>query len=456
MTIKLFAHQDASVTFLSRHDRVFNMSDPGTGKTASHIVAYAKRRQKKRGKKCLVLAPKSLLHSAWEKDFKTFTPAIKVSVAYASNRKAAMSADADVYITNHDAVKDLLKLPDAFWRQFDEIIIDESTAFKHYTSNRSKTLGKLIKHFTHRRLLSATPTSNGVTDIWHQMKLLDDGERLGTSFFSFRAAVCQPTAIQAHGRTITTWEDKGNSEAIVSALIDDVVIRYRFEDCVDIPENHKYSVPFILSRSHRKTYETMKEANLLEFDNGNFATAVNAAVLYNKLLQVSSGAVYTANDTYELLDTDRYELVMDLAEARDHTVVFFNWQHQKDLLAIEAEKRNMSYGIYDGGTSDLLRRRLVDQFQAGLLRVLFAHPQSAGHGLTLTKGAATIWASPTVNLEHYLQGLKRIHRIGQRRRTETIMILAEDTIEQKVYDSLARKDGRMTALLDYLKEEKAA
>jgi SNF2 family DNA or RNA helicase len=450
--MKLFKHQEVSITFLGKHARVFDMSDPGTGKTAVHIVAYAKRRQKKRGKKCLVLAPKSLLHSAWEQDFRRFAPTLKVSVAYASNRKAALAIEADVYVANHDAVKDLVKLPGHFWKQFDTIIIDESTAFKHYTSARSKALGVLVQYFDHRELLSATPTSNGICDMWHQVKLLDDGVRLGKSYFSFRAAVCKPTAVAARGRTITTWEDKPESEAIVSALISDIVIRHRFEDCVDIPENHQYSVPFQLSPNHRVIYEQMKDECLIEFADGNYAAAVNAAVLYSKLLQVSSGAVYHGNDGYEVLDSDRYNLVMDLAEQRDHTVVFFNWQHQKDMLVREAESRNMSYGIYDGGTPDVLRARLVDQFQAGVLRVLFAHPQSAGHGLTLTKGAATIWASPTVNLEHYLQGLKRIHRIGQRRRTETIMILADDTVEQKVYASLMQKDARMSGLLNYLKE----
>jgi SNF2 family DNA or RNA helicase len=84
--------------------------------------------------------------------------------------------------------------------------------------------------------------------------------------------------------------------------------------------------------------------------------------------------------------------------------------------------------------------------------VLFAHPQSAGHGLTLTKGTATIWPSPTPNLEHYLQGLKRIHRIGQTEKTETIMIVAPGTIEEQVYEALLAKDARMTNLLTLLKK----
>jgi SNF2 family DNA or RNA helicase len=196
----------------------------------------------------------------------------------------------------------------------------------------------------------------------------------------------------------------------------------------------------------------MKKECALIFSKTKIVTAVNAAVLYTKLLQISSGAVYNADNSYTLLDTDRYELILDLAEARPHVIVFFNWQHQKDQLVKEAIKRNLTYGVYDGTTSDTMRRKLVDQFQAGALRILFAHPQSAGHGLTLTKGVATIWSSPTSNVEHYLQGLKRIHRIGQKEKTETIMVLTSNTIDEKVYKSLMAKNTKMSNFLNFLKE----
>ena len=82
--------------------------------------------------------------------------------------------------------------------------------------------------------------------------------------------------------------------------------------------------------------------------------------------------------------------------------------------------------------------------------MLFAHPASAGHGLTLTRGTATIWPSPTYNLEHYLQGLKRIHRIGQTEKTETIVVLAEGTVDEKVWAALETKNINMAALLEEL------
>lgn len=454
--ITLFKHQQASVKFLGSTPCAFDMSDAGTGKTGVHITAFAKHKQKYPGHKMLVLCPRSLMHSAWEKDVAKFAPHLTVSVAYASNRKHALAKDADVYVCNHDAAKVLADLPAAYWKSFSHLVVDESTAFKHHTTARSKAVGKVAKHFTHRRLLSATPTSNGVCDIWHQAYIVDEGRRLGKSFFAFRSAVCTPRQQYGAGQVFTKWEDKDNAEAIVAELLKDITIRHKFEECVDIPENHQYSVEFSLSPSHMRQYRQLEAESVLELTHNEAITAINAAVLYNKLLQLASGAVYSSTDKYSVVDTDRYELVMDLAEARDHSIVFFNWSHQRDQLVEIAKSRGMSYGVYDGSTSDSARSKLVDQYQAGVLRVLFAHPASAGHGLTLTRGTATIWASPTINLEHYLQGLKRIHRIGQRQRTENIVVVAEDTLEPEVFRRLMEKDAKMTNLLTTVQIKRAA
>ena len=174
-----------------------------------------------------------------------------------------------------------------------------------------------------------------------------------------------------------------------------------------------------------------------------------------KLLQIASGASYfdgLEGDDYASIDTSRYELVADLVDQRDHSVVFFNWTHQRDELVKEFKKRGITFAVIDGGTSDKARKDAVDMFQAGFYRVLLAHPQSAAHGLTLTKGTATIWASPTYNLEHFLQGNRRIYRAGQTEKTETIVIIAPGTVEDKVFNKLQEKDARQGSMLEFLKD----
>lgn len=449
-TPKLFKHQLESVKFLKKNPRAFDTSDAGTGKTPVHITDFAEHRRK-RGGCALVLCPKSLIKCAWGNDFKTFAPDMKVSLAYADNREEAFIETADVYVTNIDAALWLAAKPAKFFKRFDTLIIDESTSVKHGTSKRSRAVAKIRKYFERRRLLTGTPTSNGICDIHHQMYIVDDGKLLGESFFAFRGAVCTPVQVGAH-RNAIDWQDKPGVETTVGALISKVVIRHKFEDCVDIPPNHQFAVEYELGAHHRKMYDKLERDSALLLKK-NTITAINGAVLYGKLLQCASGAVYSEDGEYALLDADRTELIAELIEARKHSIVFFNWKHQRDQLIQAAKKAGWTYAIIDGDvTKKGEREKIVEAYQAGRYKVLFAHPQSAGHGLTLTRGTTTIFASPTPNLEHFLQAYKRIYRIGQKDKTETIMIIAKNTIDEKVWASCQAKDLKQAELLDYLKE----
>lgn len=447
MTAKPFAHQVVSIKHNDKSDIVFDVSDPGTGKTFIRIIGFAKRR--KAGGGCLlVLAPRSLLRSVWVNDIAKFAPNLRVSVADANNREAAFAEDADVYVTNVDAVKWLAGQKPAFFAKFSELVVDESTAYKHHTSQRSKAAAKIAKHFKYRCCMTGTPNGNSIVDIWHQVMILDGGKRLGNSFYKFREAVCTPTQVGRNANAMK-WADRDGAEEAVFGLLSDIVIRHKFEECTDIPANHVYSVDYDLTAKQMRAYFEMEQTQMLTLKNSaQSVLAINAAAVATKLLQISSGAVYDGTGGYMTVDTARYEMILDLVEQRKHSLCFFFWKHQRDALLKEAVKRGVTHAVIDGGTSDKEREEIVRGYQAGVYQVLFAHPKSAAHGLTLTKGTATIWSSPTYDLEVFKQGSKRQHRIGQTQKTETIVILAKGTIEEKVYALMTEKDRRMTNLLD--------
>ena len=462
------AHQQESLNHDDTTPIVFDTSDPGTGKTAVRIWAFARRRRlggSKRAGCLLVLAPRSLLRAAWANDFAKFAPDLRVSVATAANRKQAFDEDADVYITNHDAVKELLKLPKGFWAKFSDLVIDESTAYKHHTSQRSKAIARLSACFKRRACLTATPTSNGICDIWHQVYLLDGGKHLGPNFYGFRNQVCEPEQVGRNAHAVK-WHDKSGAEEAVFGLLKDIVIRHKFEECVDIPKTHTYTVPYQLTAKQFKAYEQMAETQLMPLLASQISaavaakfgagakptlTAVNAAAVTTKLLQISSGAVYdgTGAGKYTILDRTRYETIMDMVEVRKHPLVLFYWQHQCDLLTEEAEKRGLTYCVFDGDSNDAERNAMVANYQLGKYDVMFGHPKTVGHGLTLTEGTSTIWTGPTYDLEWWKQASRRQARIGQKLKTEVVVMLAENTIEERIYhDILMSKSNRMTNLLD--------
>ena len=435
-----YAHQSATTDFILSTPKCLITSDPGTGKTRAVLDAFAKR-----GTKMLVLAPLSILEAAWVDDLVKFQPTLKPGIAYAKNRKKIFEdLSLNVVVTNFEAVNFLIKNP-VLLNGFDTICIDEFTAFKNRTSKRSKALNKLIQRFDYRIAMSGTPNSNTILDLWHPAMLVDNGERLGGRFFAFRNQVCTPK----FNGFANVWIDKPGAEEAVADRLRDITIRHALEDCMDLPENITRTIYTNLSKQTKEAYDTLANESVLYTKQGTI-TAVNASARVKKLLQLVTGAVYTAEGEYKFVHQERYDLVMDLVQERKHSLVAFNWKHERDHLIELAKSRGFEYEVIDGDVPAHKRKDIVHRYQAGQIKVLFAHPQSAGHGLTLTKATTCIWCSPTYNAEHFQQFNKRIHRAGQTKKTETILISARDTWEETVYKKLDSKLDRMENLLTVL------
>jgi len=437
-----YAHQKTTTDFIVDTKCCLITSDPGTGKTRAVLDAHAIL-----GGKTLVLAPLSILEAAWGEDISKFQPQIKYGVAYAKNRAKIFEDDTnEMVITNFEAVNFLQKNPQ-YCKQFDTIVIDEFTAFKNREAKRSKNLNKIISYFTNRIAMSGTPNSNTILDIWHPVFLVDGGERLGSRFYAFRHQACTPK----FNGFANEWIDKPGIEEAVANKLSDISIRFALSDCMDLPDNIVRTVNTKLTPNVQKQYKTLADESVLYTKSGT-VNAVHAAARVKKLLQLVTGAVYDEDGVVQFVHQERYDIVMTLVAQRAHSLVAFNWKHERDALVEIAQKEGISYEVIDGSIKAEKRSDIVARYQAGQIKVLFCHPQSAGHGLTLTKASTVIWCSPTYNAEHYQQFNQRIYRAGQTQKTETILIQARNTWEPEVYKKLNTKLGRMENLLHILKE----
>jgi SNF2 family DNA or RNA helicase len=388
---------------------------------------------------------------AWGTDFAKFAPTVSVAFAHAGSREAAFDSKADVVVINTDGVKWLADNLH-YLRDFDHLIIDEYTCFKHASSQRSKAMLKLSRMFKHKYMMSGTPNPNSVMELWHPCLLLDDGKRLGKSYVRMRN-VMQASKPRPGAPDFVEWTDKPGANQAIHAILADITIRHEFERVMKhVPPNHKHHMPFELGAKAKKAYDEMERSCLLELDNGD-VSAVHAASLRTKLLQIASGAVYTGGEDgkYVVIDKSRYELVVDLIEARKHSVVFFNWRHQRDQIMEMCAERNISCALIDGSVSQENRDQIIADYQAGKYQTILLHPRTGAHGLTLTAGDTTIFVSPLYEADLMKQGIARIYRGVQDKVTNTIFIEAMGTVEHAVYERLNGKYERMADLLDLMR-----
>ena len=421
-------------------------SDPGTGKTRAVLDAI-----KQMPGRTLVLGNLSILQPSWGMDIEKFTPERTYAIAHGKYREAVMRGGTDIVVTNHDAVnwivKDLSMITDSAV-PFTNLIIDESTAFKHRTSNRSKAVLKISTFFNVKVLMSGTMMPNSILDMWHQGLLCDGGERLGTKFWKFRDQVCMPEQTGPQPNMVKWVNKPGAIESVADALRD-ITVRFKLEDCIDMPEHVVTMLAIDGDPKVMKMYRELAKKTRLEMETGT-VSAINAAALATKLSQLMSGAAYDAEGEVIKIHRERYKLVVDLIREREQCLVAFNWTHEKEALIQEFQKAGISHRVIDGKVGWRQRGEIVRGFQAGEFLVLLAQPQAASHGLTLTKATTTIWCSPTPNAEHFTQFNHRIYRAGQTRRTETVCIATKGTREEHIYELLEGKTSRQDLMLDIL------
>lgn len=442
-TFSPWPHQQTTAELKNELQLLFDMSEPGVGKTASHLLAYTERESAGR---LLIVATSTLMRSAWGADIERFFPFLTVAYADAGAREAAFKTKSDVVIVNTDGVK---QVQPRWLKGFGDIIVDESGYFKHRTSLRSKALKKLIKGFKYRSLLSATPNPVSITELWHQAFLLDGGKRLGTSFTGFRYATQRPEQTGPSANHIA-WVDKPDAEMAAYSLLHDISVRHLFADVMtQVPPTHRTVYEFELSPKARAAYLTLEKQSLLEME-GKVITGVHKAALRQKLLQLCSGAVYTSEGEYVVIDTKRYTLVADLMEERKHSIAFFNWRHQKEQMIAELLHRGLSFAVIDGNTPDWQRAVLVKEFQEGKYRTLMLHPKTGAHGLTLTAADTCFIISPIIEADLMRQAVFRIYRGGQTQKTNAVYICAKDTVEELVYGNTRAKDARMSSFLNLI------
>ena len=368
----------------------------------------------------------------------------KVDVAYGSakKRKEIIAGDADYVIINYDGVE---IVQDAVREGgFDLIIVDEATHYKNVQTKRWKTLNKLVNKDTWLWMMTGTPAAQSPTDAYGIAKLVN-ANGVPRFFGSFRDLVMQKV-------TNFKWIPKETAtESVHRAL--QPAIRFTKEECLDLPPMVYVKREVDMTAQQKKYYKELK-SKMVTQAAGEQITAANAAVNMNKLLQISSGAVYTdTGDAVQFDITNRYKVLREVIdESSKKVLVFVPFKHTIDMLTNKLRDDGITVEVIRGDVSAARRTDIFKRFQEqDDPKVLVIQPQSAAHGVTLTAANTVVWWAPTSSLETYAQANARVHRSGQDQKC-TVVHLQGSFAERRVYSLLDNRIDVHTKMIDLYKE----
>jgi len=504
-----YEHQELGLQFLYAMTNPALFGDCGTGKTFI-ILTYGESLMQTEKWCFLVVCPVNLIKHVWIKDAAKFTdvscmglrqetiarvvvadydkgadrndPAEKAkakrraSLRNTKLLKELYAKDADFYVLNPEnlrtdpkekRVKDLMKrkIKEGFrWC----LVVDESSKIKSRTSRTYKSLKRLRALADNCIIMTGTPSPNGILDLWAQFSLLDGGQTLQRSYTDFRHDTHEQVPIygvtwedsSGAKHTATQWRPKRGAPKSVYTSIKGRVIRFRTDDCIDLPPVRVLVRDVPMSKEQTEVYEDMENMLYTELE-GEPVTAKVAVGKLVKLREITGGFLRTdEGKDVQIGKTvpkmQELDLLLEQSIASklgdsgppSKALIWANYRWECKTLVERYKKKYGARGLF-GGISAGAKDRAIENFQNDPdARLLVCHPASVGHGLTLTEANYAFYYSLSYNYEELYQSYRRIARPGQDRPMTYYFLVSPDTIDDKLLEAMRAKKNLSDLITD--------
>lgn len=450
MQYKPFRHQIIATNHAIANKKCGLFLEMGLGKTVStltliDLLIYHYHQYYK----VLVVAPKKVAEDTWtveqnKWDHLNNLRVVKV-LGTPAQREKALQQDADIYVTNYGNLRWLIKKY-GYKMPFNFLVLDELSKFKSSSSKRFKELCKLTPFFDRIIGLTGTPRPNGIEDLWSQIFLLDQGERLERTISDFRRMYLTPDTKgkSPYGNLITySYRPIPGAKERVYAKIADICISMEAKDWIELPPLINQDHRVYMTSKERKLYKELEKELILELEDADIV-AGSAAVLTQKLLQLGNGALYDADRNVHRIHNQKIEALADIVEQTNNAplLVFYGFKFDRDAIM-----ETFPQAVEHTGPET------TKAWNDGRIEMLVCHPASAGHGLNLQYGGNhLVWYGLTWSLELYQQGVARLLRTGQ---GQTVINHRIITHESKDLDVLAALDSKAEDQTEFMQRIKA-
>lgn len=386
-------------------------------------------------------------------------------------------ADANIYVLNYENIRTdpkearLKRLMQRLTNEGKQIalILDESSVLASRTSRTYKAIKRLRPLCSRCVIMSGTPTPNGILGLWSQFDILDGGQTLQPSYIDFRGDTHTERARrgvtyvdkQGNRRNVLEWAPKPSAAKNIHRRIYPRMIRFRTEDCIDLPPQRCIVRPVNMSADQAEIYDDMETRLLAEVD-GQPITAKVAATKLIKLRQITGGFVRDDDGKEhaickvppKALETD-FLLAQSIAPQLDpddtapRKAIIWGQARWEVRMLTDRYKRSYGARALFGGISAKQKQINISLFKEDpSCRLLVCHPGAAGHGLTLVEANVAIYYSLGDNFEHMYQSYRRITRPGQKRAMTFYLLVTPSTVDAYLLNLIRRKKSLSDVVAD--------
>ena len=442
-------YQKRAVSFIREHEAAGLFLEMGLGKTVITLTAIDELMNDSfEVSRVLVIAPLRVAEDTWSRESNKWDHLkhLKISkiLGSAADRIRALKVQADIYVINRENVVWLVEYLEENRMKwpFDMVVIDELSSFKNNQAKRFKALRRMRPAIDRIVGLTGTPAANSLMDLWAEMYLLDRGERLGRTLTAYRGNWFRPG--YGNGYVTYKWEPRRGALEAITKRIADITVSMKAEDYLTLPDNVESTIEVSLDEKGLKAYKEMEKESLIELEGEEIA-ALDAAAVMSKLLQMANGFIYDEAHNPRHIHEAKLDALGEILEAAESPVlVYYNFQADKDAILSRFHEAKL-----------LENDSTIEEWNKGKIKILLAHPASAGYGLNLQDGGHIMaWYGLPWSLEQYLQAVARLQRQGQKYPVMVYHLIAKGTVDEQVVASLSKKDMTQSALINILKDRR--
>ncbi|MBB6695592.1 DEAD/DEAH box helicase [Cohnella xylanilytica] len=399
--------------------------DMGLGKTVQSIayLLSALPDIRAEGRPALVVCPASLLYN-WRNELGRFAPDIRAIVADGERERRVSlltRLDADVIITSYPLLRRDLDLYGK--TEFHTILLDEAQTIKNHATQTARA-AKAIRS-SYRFALTGTPVENSLDDLRSIFEAVFPGLLPGRKEFA-----------------------ELPREAVAKRIRPFVLRRLKADVLRELPEKIETLQASELLPEQKKLYvahlaklqqETLKHLSVDGWKRHKMR--IIAGLTRLRQLCCHPALFVEGYDGSSGKFEQLLELVEECRSAGKRMLVFSQFTEMLGLIRRELGYRGVSFFYLDGQTSASERIELSARFNEGEREAFLVSLKAGGTGLNLT-GADTVilydlWWNPAVEQ----QAADRAHRIGQKKVVQVIRLVAQGTVEDKMYELQRRKSN---------------